>query len=514
MAKKRATYAEKHKFIRAENGVLGNPNEVSYAPLLKIFDNKNNFENTFLTLSYKEQILVVKYLINIANGKNIVQQKGVHEYFQEHALTLLEHIHWMTNSFYENDNSFFPISKDERRLLRMECYGSISRRTEKDLSHAYKFFKSEYNIGNFPLSSYNLTASPMWKVFQQFTSFRSITPQIRRFLYNSQINPEALKIMSINDFCDVIHATFAERPEMPIAYFMQTGLKNQFVIDIMRFYGKDFAKHLIKNRHIDRRAAYSLVRMMSLYGLCNPKLVVITETHYTKRIIEDLKSAGYPTEKLRIGAKIPEIVIQKLFDNHDEQLIVARDKKGNPLSNECLPSYQVHHKGAIKFADNKLGLAGTNYKSNMMLAEEQMHQIYFHGFDDIRDIGKNECFYSRLNVILPDIVIMDGFDSTNNAFCYDFAHTPEQIRRETEDKKYMTNYWKCKIEYLQNVIEISKKYGIKCSPKEIRKEINTIKIYCSKNIDIPQGIVRQIARKKNIKKILNHVMKDNGNGYN
>ena len=73
----------------------------------------------------------------------------------------------------------------------------------------------------------------------------------------------------------------------------------------MRACGKDLANHLLK-RGIDERKVASLCRMMRKYGRCEVDSLVVTETHYTQRILDDLEARRYDVSALKVGDPITE----------------------------------------------------------------------------------------------------------------------------------------------------------------------------------------------------------------
>lgn len=492
MTKKNAYYA-KHK--QSAN----RPREADWiknnSDLLNVLNHPHKFSDLFLELPYNRQIAMVQTLIDIVNNKLRFNKSHLGKDLVDMAVLHLESIHWLTGSFYEEGNGYSVISDDEKKLVRMECYGSIDiRRDHDELSNLYKYFKSHPTAKKHPLSEYNMVQSPIWRVYSQFKSFRSITKSIKQYLRNNNIHPDALKVMSVNDFSDVIYETFATPDDSSRAYFIPQGYKNVFVKKFMDICGADLEKHMV-DRGADPRAAHALCRIMSKYGNCDVDTLVVTETRYTPRIIKDLSKHGYDTSDIKVGQKIPEEVLDKFFDEKKEALLLARDEDGYLIDKSTLPRYEVHHKNAVKFSGESEYLAKANYDTNLMLVETSMHHVYYHGLDKIirGSHGDDEYYYARININIPGICLIDGFNMKNDAFLYDFANDAENKRREKTDKRYVVNYYSMQLERLNNIIEIAEKYDIYYSKNAVNTERNRFNDLLERKIEIPGEMMSNIS---------------------
>ena len=486
MSRNKSSYAQKHADFKSDENLASEAFIAQNKDLFDVMKNPHEFEKKFLNLSYPRQIALLDMFHDITNGNLVISPRQIKQTLLDLTYDELEKIHWMTNSCYEEGNAYFPIADDEKKLVRMECYGTIDARRDHELSPYYKFFRKKENRGTFKLKDYDLSASPMWRVFNQFESFRSIAPRVRRHLYKKGINPDALKVMSVNDFCDVIHEIYAKNSGSMKARFLKIGYKNRFVMSFMQHCGKDFEKHLI-NRGIDERKVKSLCRMMRQYGLCDVDRVVITETHYTQKILDDLQAHHYDVSQYKVGDPISEAMTEEVFNNNQEHLLLARDEKGHTLSKDDLPRFEVHHKNAVKFAHSGDYLAKVNYNNNLMLVEKEMHRAYYHVFDHIIQVNtNNERFFSRLNTPAAEMCMINGFNSQTDMFFYDLENNASAQKRARIDKQNVVNYYEMQFERLNNIPEIADKYNIGYSKIDLNNEHKSLKELTKFKVNIPE----------------------------
>ena len=485
MSRKKSSYAEKHSDYKPETDLASSVFIAENKDLFEVIKSPHDFEENFLNLPYPRQIAMIDMFRGISNGNIVVSPRQIKQTLLDLTYDEMEKIHWMTGSYYEEGNAYFPIADDEKKLVRMECYGTIDARREHELSPYYKFFRKQQNLGKFRLKDYNLSESPMWRVFNQFESFRSIASNVRRHLYKKGINPDALKVMSVNDFCDVIHEIYAKRPDSMKARFLETGYKNRFVMSFMLHCGKDFEQHLI-NRGIDERKVKSLSRMMRQYGICDIDRVVITETHYTQKILNDLKEHHYDVSSYKVGEPISESMLEEVFNNSQEHLLLARDEKGRPLDKEDLPRFEVHHKNAVKFAHSGDYLAKVNYNNNLMLVEKEMHRAYYHGSDHVIQVNSNnERYFSRLNSTVPEMCMIDGFNTATDMFFYNLEKNASAEKRARIDSQNVVNYYEMQFERLNNIPEIAGKYNIEYSKTDLSNEYKSLQELTQFKVNIP-----------------------------
>ncbi len=482
MRRKKSSYAQKHTSFLPSSSELSSAFVRQNADLWDILRHTSDFEPNFLNLPYDRQIAMIDLFADIMRKDVVISPDKFQRILLDQTYNILERLGWMTGSFYEEGNIYFPLSDDEKKLVRMECYGSIDIRHDRELSACYKYFKNQSNRGKYKLKDYNLQDSPMWRVFNQFESFRGIAASVRRYFYEQGFNPDALKVMSVNDYCDVIHNIYAATPESIKAHFLQIPYKKKFVIGFMKARGKEFYQHLLE-RGLDERKINSLCRSMAKYGMCDIDHLVVTETYFTPRVLKDLQKHQYDVSRYQVGDKIPESLLNQAFKNKEESLLLARDENGLPLNKDDMPHYEVHHKNAVKFAANDDYLAKINYPSNLMLVEHELHRAFYHGFDDITDVTKSDhSYFSRVNTVNPEMCLIDDF--IHMIYC-NLEDNENMRRRISEDKKNVVNYYQMQLQRFNDIPVVAGKYGIEYSKNELNNEHKNLRKVLQVEISIP-----------------------------
>lgn len=474
MAHKGSKYARKHmqpQQVKTNVAHIVEPEKNE--DIWDIIYNPDNFTKKFLDLPYDRQIEMVvtlNQIIEQSYNKNLSQ---IEKIFVRTAEKHLDNINELINSSYD-EGIYSPLANDEKRLIRMDCYGSINKRTKHQLSHLYLHF-CKNKKGKFKLSEYDMENSPSWKLFMQFESFRKITSKVKRYLYTNRINPDALKVMTVSDFCDVIYHTFKENNKAESACFSKSSddIKHRQVKMFMKYQGEAFQQRLL-DKGIDVRLVKSLCNAMKRFGVCELSAISIVETHYTPQIITDLEKAKYDVSDIKVGDKIPQEFIDELIDSQKEGLILARDENGNLLDKSVLPRLEMHHKKAVRFAANQDYIAKVNYPNNLVLVDSLMHAKFYHLFDKIIKQNDIQTIYSRLNIDSRIMTSIIGFD-IQDATYYDMEQTASFKRREQEDKKYIVKYHEVMEERLYNEMKIIQGYGLPYSSSDIAKGSNTLK---------------------------------------
>ena len=129
MKQKGSKYVRKHFLEPKQEKNIPYPSEFA-----DFFENHYGFEKRFLSLGYEEQLKLVNCLYNLSSAED--------KQYAELASFYINKLHELTDSDYE-EGIYEPVAVDEKRLIRMDCYGSISRRRPDQLSDFYKYFKSK-----------------------------------------------------------------------------------------------------------------------------------------------------------------------------------------------------------------------------------------------------------------------------------------------------------------------------------------------------------------------------------
>lgn len=448
------------------------------AKLMDILLEPTNFKKKFMELKLDEQLAMNQLLAEtIEYGKNN-NLKGFVKDFAEGAEYLLDNIHEIAGTEYDK-GVFTKINRDEKRLIRMECHGTINLRTPHQLSVFYKFFNKPENKGKWNLRAYDMKKSPMWRVFMQFESFRKITPEIRKYMQKKGINPDALKVMTVSDFCDVIFNAYQKSFKETKVSFLPEGesIKAKYVKEFMRRCGEQYKKIKLEDaeqRGIRPEAVESLCNAMRLWGITDPNKITVTSFVYTSHILKDLKKAGYDVQDIAVGSPIPQEFTDYLVMHHQERLIQARDENDKVITTEGLEGEELHHIGAVLIAANNGYLARTNYPDMFVLVGQRYHKKYIHYYDRILKHNDEEEFYQRLIIKNKRTRAMLGFGK-NKWILADFENNGEFKKREEEDKLYIVNYNKMTAERLKNEVETATKYNINYTKVVITQKLEEIK---------------------------------------
>ena len=149
--------------------------------LMDILLDPVNFKKKFISLNLDEQLAMNQLLAEISKHGEGANLKGFAKDFAEGAKYLLDNIHEIAGTEYDK-GVFTKINRDEKRLICMECHGTINLRTPHQSSIFYKFFNKPENKGRWNLHAYEMKKSPMWRVFMQIESFRKITPTVKQYM--------------------------------------------------------------------------------------------------------------------------------------------------------------------------------------------------------------------------------------------------------------------------------------------------------------------------------------------
>ena len=127
MAHKGSKYARKHmqpQQVKTNVAHIVEPEKNE--DIWDIIYNPDNFTKKFLDLPYDRQIEMVvtlNQIIEQSYNKNLSQ---IEKIFVRTAEKHLDNINELINSSYD-EGIYSPLANDEKRLIRMDCYGSINR---------------------------------------------------------------------------------------------------------------------------------------------------------------------------------------------------------------------------------------------------------------------------------------------------------------------------------------------------------------------------------------------------
>lgn len=478
----RGKYARKHR-QQLEQRV----EEQTRSPLFdEIFTNSYDFTNKFKAQDIDTQIQIVHLLYDIVKKEDGLSSQKRGNFYAEEARYLLSSIHKLAHFSYDQD-IFYPLAREEKRLIRMECYGTINGRKDDELSYLFKYFRKNAKPGKYPTTTYRLMASPSWKVFHQFETFRSIEKDMRKNLQKMGIHPDALQVMTVNDFCEVIFQSYKTNSSDSSANFLpkQDCLKNRQNKAIMKYAGAELEAMLMKRevngQKIDERVVKSYCDMMRRYGSDDVNSLVVTERKFNKRILkgiarDELIKFGIDVSTLKEGMPIPQEFIDHMVDTDKAELIMARDEEGRPLSKEGLPRMEDHHNLAVMLAGKGDTIAAVNYPNNHISVDSRIHQGYLHWFGKTMKSGDGiEQISARLNAKETQMRVLFGFDAQKDAIYCDLEQNAEFKRRKVKDLKCKVNYFDMMQLRMQNAAKIIEKHKIRCPRSYIQEGFRNLR---------------------------------------
>ena len=350
-----------------------------------------------------------------------------------------------------------PFSKEERLIIRMDFYGTIDRipynERKKKLSRLY-LEGLKYPLKEaLPVSKYDFSQSPSWRLYTRFEKFRRIEGNLKKYMAQNRLSPNLLKVMTPRDFSDLIVQAFAKSPkDNKVVFEYPLSTRKRFIKKLAQKHHKEIYKILASK--YDKRWANSVVQMMRRYGSVNQSKLVICEIYWTPRIISDLKARGIDTSSFKVGTKITKRIMDSAFDMGLEKYFVARDANGIPLQASSFPSFDVHHKHPVCLMGELTDIERANYEDNLCLVISGIHTQILHGKDGLKS-GKG--YDNRLEFIDKNTAFMAGLN-LKDQISVDFSPDPQIIARMQEDKKYACSFDECMKELSDNGAACPKMY--------------------------------------------------------
>jgi len=375
----------------------------------------------------------------------------------------------------EHDGRF--LHKQEVLTIRMDFYGTIDRikdgLRERELSSYYRHLITN-PLKKRPKSvQYDFETSPSWKLFSRFQSFRRIEKNLRAYLIKNKIDPQILGLMTPRDFSDLVVQSFQKDDnEQKITFETDITVRNEFVRDLAQKQGDQMADMLLK-QGLDERYVASMINMMHRYGKYNSAKLVITEKNFTSRVLSELKKAEKAlfaeisaeefsklkteernklktlfveisranAQKFKAGDVIPQTLIDAAIDADRGKLLLARYEDGTPLNGIDFPSFEVHHKHAVSDAGSLRNVAHVNYKKNFCLVRADIHTLFIHRCDKVRQRGQTKSYAKRLEFVDPNTAFMIGL-RPDERMSFDFEKS-KRTKRQTLDDRYNVSYEEC-----------------------------------------------------------------------
>lgn len=551
MAEKGSKFARKQRRLNQSGAQTAKPakeisvlsavsdiNAEESAVLSVIYDDVS-FISTFHSLDYENQIATYQVLTLLSKPSNQDDES------RNDAMFKLERIAKSIGlEFTEKQDCF--LSKDERHIIRMDFYGAIDRLKESEQKR--KLSKPYMELMSAPLKKrhrtedYDFASAPMWPLFERFDSFRKIEKKLKQYLVRKRIDPKILSLMDVRDFSDLISKTFqkslkqvkmekmksfqkseihlrsylsdrrinpdvfaelgskihkdlAALPDNENVYEIKAhfeepmSVRKKFVHAIVDRYGDEIKENMLAKGY-DKRYVLSMLNAMKKYGSTKTEKLVITETHFTDRILKDLKK--FKINCFKKGEPIPQVLVDYLIEGGQGYLIAARDEEGQKILASDFPSFEVHHKHAVSGSGDLSNIASINYPDNLCLVFEKIHAHVLHGIDIIVSEKQHDSYSKRTEFVNDDVIIMAGLNKEDQLSC-SFTNTNVYKKRQKQDSSKHASYPECYAALLKNQSAYKSPNVVTPTKKEL--DINSVADYVSKTYKQRKAILKMIRKR-------------------
>lgn len=486
--------------------------ESAYAPdeeQIPYFNTTENSEEAILRLEENNKELAQKYLDILSSSINRQER----DFIREEIKTLIRT--WGLT--YVDDLEHYPLSREEKHIIRMDFYGSINQ-TEKvpprtNLSERYLQFINapQTQQAELPPQDYNLDASPTWQLFRQFPRFQKIESELKEQMHKMHIPAELLPAMNAYDFSDILYNYFKEDENSPKAHLF-LGARKSFIKDFIR-HNENALKKYLTQINVDQRYIDALVDEMKRLGKTSN--IMVMDPIKWKTLFKQYQKAGLiPTDEV-YTPDVPQKYKELIKEHNDYFKVAVLDKEGKPLSG---PEFSVHHKTAVKDAATIPDLADVNKFENLCLTIDSPYHRILHSLDMTQTIDKRESYKSRI-YMNKDIVFWGGFHPLFHIH-YDYSQDARTLRQ----KKNLTE-WKEK-HHIPTPQEIKEAYSSyveglhrsknskkkKSPPKENTKNTLPVKYEKTPRINISPNKTKSL--KKQIQPIDTRIKNNNETAFN
>ncbi len=486
--------------------------ESAYAPdeeQIPYFNTTENSEEAILRLEENNKELAQKYLDILSSSINRQER----DFIREEIKTLIRT--WGLT--YVDDLEHYPLSREEKHIIRMDFYGSINQ-TEKvpprtNLSERYLQFINapQTQQAELPPQDYNLDASPTWQLFRQFPRFQKIESELKEQMHKMHIPAELLPAMNAYDFSDILYNYFKEDENSPKAHLF-LGARKSFIKDFIR-HNENALKKYLTQINVDQRYIDALVDEMKRLGKTSN--IMVMDPIKWKTLFKQYQKAGLiPTDEV-YTPDVPQKYKELIKEHNDYFKVAVLDKEGKPLSG---PEFSVHHKTAVKDAATIPDLADVNKFENLCLTIDSPYHRILHSLDMTQTIDKRESYKSRI-YMNKDIVFWGGFHPMFHIH-YDYSQDARTLRQ----KKNLTE-WKEK-HHIPTPQEIKEAYSSyveglhrsknskkkKSPPKENTQNTLPVKYEKTPRINISPNKTKSL--KKQIQPIDTRIKNNNETAFN
>lgn len=338
---------------------------------------------------------------------------------------------------YVNSIKYYPLSREEKHIIRMDYYGSIDEPVRipgrsKSTAAYLRFVNSPYRP-RLENPQYNLDTSPSWNLFRQFPRFRKIEGSLLEQLAAMNIPPEMLPHMNAYDFADVLYRRFQDTADDYGKVRIFTGARRSFIKDFIRNNEKQFRAYL-RRTQVDDRYADALIEMMHKKGTTNN--IDVYDKAKAAALLRKYQQKGIIPAHEEIGENLTSQQLELIKMQGDYPSVAVLDDNGKPLSG---PAFTVHHKIAVKDAGEATYLADVNHFENLCLTVEDPYHRLLHSLDRTEISNFRESYKARIYMNNPNLVFWGGFDRSYHIH-YDYSRDPRSRRLMENNYKWIAEH--------------------------------------------------------------------------
>lgn len=315
-----------------------------------------------------------------------------------------------------------PITKAEKKVIRMDFYGTIDKPREAALSRFYQYFRNKHEPDSnepkdfshkYKKEDYNLYDCPSWNPFRQFSNFRKIENDIIEQMQDMGIPPDCLKPFTDEEReifkkanLDIKDVNTLKPKEMsklikmglPMSTFRRLAVEDFSDIIYLKFRNDKSSNHA----YIFEGSRQQFVK--DFINKCEKPFRMILEAKkvhpiYTDALVKSMKEKGVTD-------------------------ISPTDKNGNIIDG---PKFSDHHKLAVHLSGFQFYLAKANFKGNQLLCMDKlnnrdknnMHFDFIHGMDRIYEDNNGNIFQDAIEFENNNIAFLAGLSKIEQ-ISYDY----------------------------------------------------------------------------------------------
>ena len=247
----------------------------------------NLSEEVLLTAEQELEYLFDKYY----NGDRNVDISLRHANKEQYKQELIQCLQKYGITYVEKHH--YPLSNDEKHIIRMDFYGTINRPHTNKLSNLYQAYislkhkrttstddptkkktsrKKKENkptpiipTTNYNISDYDLSTSTSWKLFRLFPRFHKLETKLLNTIQDLNIPPEHLKMLSVYDFSDLLYRTFRKSETATEAHLF-LGARQSFVKDVFSK-NETWLRNYLTQKNVHPRYIEALIKSAQNKGI-------------------------------------------------------------------------------------------------------------------------------------------------------------------------------------------------------------------------------------------------------